>query len=154
MTFLIRKMKWWRGNIRWKNRSLIAGESDRNSDLSDLQQALEFLGPQFPHLPAWDERHHSCLQATAPCMTDCGKKAPHRGFPGVSVAKNPPANARDVGSIPGSGRSHMCRATEPVCHYWACALEPTHLNYWSLHTLDFRLHSKKSHHSEKPTHHN
>ena len=27
------------------------------------------------------------------------------GFPCSSVAKNPPANARDVGSIPGLGRS-------------------------------------------------
>ena len=27
------------------------------------------------------------------------------GFPGDSVVKNPPANARDIGSIPGSGRS-------------------------------------------------
>ena len=27
------------------------------------------------------------------------------GFPGVSVVKNPPANAGDLGSIPGSGRS-------------------------------------------------
>ena len=27
------------------------------------------------------------------------------GFPGGSVVKNLPANARDVGSIPGSGRS-------------------------------------------------
>ena len=27
------------------------------------------------------------------------------GFPGGSVAKNPPANAGDPGSIPGSGRS-------------------------------------------------
>ena len=30
-----------------------------------------------------------------------------RGFPGVSVVKNPPANVRDMGSIPNSGRSHM-----------------------------------------------
>ena len=28
-----------------------------------------------------------------------------RGFPGGSVVKNPPANAGDTGSIPGSGRS-------------------------------------------------
>ena len=28
-----------------------------------------------------------------------------RGFPGGSVVKNPPANAGDVSSIPGSGRS-------------------------------------------------
>ena len=27
------------------------------------------------------------------------------GFPGGSVVKNPPANAGDVGSIPGTGRS-------------------------------------------------
>ena len=27
------------------------------------------------------------------------------GFPGGSVVKNPPANAGDMGSIPGSGRS-------------------------------------------------
>ena len=29
------------------------------------------------------------------------------GFPGGSVVKNPPASARDVGSIPGLGKSHM-----------------------------------------------
>ena len=28
------------------------------------------------------------------------------GFPGGTVVKNLPANARDLGSIPGSGRSH------------------------------------------------
>ena len=28
-----------------------------------------------------------------------------RGFPGGSVVKNPPANAGDMGSIPGLGRS-------------------------------------------------
>ena len=28
-----------------------------------------------------------------------------RGFPGGLVVKNPPANARDAGSIPQSGRS-------------------------------------------------
>ena len=29
----------------------------------------------------------------------------HLGFPGCSVVKNLPANAQDVGSIPGLGRS-------------------------------------------------
>ena len=29
----------------------------------------------------------------------------YRGFPGGSVVKNPPANAEDVGSVPGLGRS-------------------------------------------------
>ena len=27
------------------------------------------------------------------------------GFPGGSVVKNPPANAGDVGSVPGSGKA-------------------------------------------------
>ena len=29
------------------------------------------------------------------------------GFPGGPVVKNPPANARDTGLIPGLGKSHM-----------------------------------------------
>ena len=29
------------------------------------------------------------------------------GFPGAPVVKNPPCNARDTGSIPDLGRSHM-----------------------------------------------
>ena len=31
-------------------------------------------------------------------------------FPGGTVVKNPPANAGDTGSIPGSGISHMPRS--------------------------------------------
>ena len=30
-----------------------------------------------------------------------------RDFPGGTVVKNPPANAGDMGSSPGSGKSHM-----------------------------------------------
>ena len=30
-----------------------------------------------------------------------------RDFPGGTVVKNPPANAGDMGSRPGPGRSHM-----------------------------------------------
>ena len=29
------------------------------------------------------------------------------GFPGGPVVKNPPANAADMGSVPGQGMSHM-----------------------------------------------
>ena len=35
------------------------------------------------------------------------KKYYARDFPGGSVVKNPPANAGDMGSSPGPGRSHM-----------------------------------------------
>ena len=34
-----------------------------------------------------------------------------KGFPGGSVAKNPPANAGDTGSSPDPGRSHMSRGS-------------------------------------------
>ena len=34
-------------------------------------------------------------------------KIDNQGFPGGAVVKNPPANAGDMGSIPGLGRSHV-----------------------------------------------
>ena len=34
-------------------------------------------------------------------------KQAERDFPGGAVVKNPPANAGDMGSSPGPGRSHM-----------------------------------------------
>ena len=55
-----------------------------------------------------------------------------------------------------------CRATKSVCHsYWACALEPMSHNYWAhvpqllkpMH-LKLVLRNKRSHHNEKPIHHN
>ena len=33
----------------------------------------------------------------------------YRGFPGGAVVKNPTANAGEMGSSPGPGRSHMPR---------------------------------------------
>ena len=33
-----------------------------------------------------------------------------RDLPGGAVVKNPPANARDTGSSPGPGRSHMLQS--------------------------------------------
>ena len=46
------------------------------------------------------------------------------GLHGGAVIKNPPANAEDMGSSPGPGRSHMLQS------------------------------NKRSHHNEKPMHHN
>ena len=51
------------------------------------------------------------------------------------MVKNPPANAGDVGSIPGPGRPHMHYACVPQ------ALEPV-------------LYSRRSHCNEKLAHHN
>ena len=33
-----------------------------------------------------------------------------RNFPGGAVVENPPANAGDMGSIPGPGGSHMSQS--------------------------------------------
>ena len=56
------------------------------------------------------------------------------------MVKNPPANAEDMGSIPGVGYAmtqlNPCAATtEPAC------LQPV-------------PHNKRSHHKEKPSHYN
>ena len=37
-------------------------------------------------------------------------KINYRDFPGGTVVKNPPANAGDMGSSSGPGRSHMPRS--------------------------------------------
>ena len=53
------------------------------------------------------------------------KRGGRRGFPNSSVVKNLPDNAGNMGSIPDPGRSHMPRATKPMCrNYRVCALEP------------------------------
>ena len=82
-------------------------------------------------------------------------KKPPKGFPGGAVVGNLPANTRDMGSSPGLGGSHMpwsnsarapqllslcSRAHEPQLLKPAC-LEPVLCN-------------KRSHHNEKPVHHN
>ena len=40
------------------------------------------------------------------------QKNTQRDFPGGTVVKNPPANAVDVGSSPGPGRTHMLRSSQ------------------------------------------
>ena len=47
--------------------------------------------------------------------------------------KNLPANAGDMGSIPGLKDPTCHEATKPVRHnYGACTLEPAIHNYWAL----------------------
>ena len=93
-----------------------------------------------------------------------------RDFPGDAVVKNLPANAGDMGSIPGPGRPHMpwsnqarvpqllslcSRAREPQL------MKPAHCNY-SAHVLqllkpahlDPVLCNKRSHCNKKPAQHN
>ena len=59
------------------------------------------------------------------------------GFPGGSVVKNPPANARDTGSITDPGGSQSHRAMKPMHHHcWACTLQPGSPNCWSPGALE------------------
>ena len=51
------------------------------------------------------------------------------GFPGVSVVKNLPANARDVGSILGSGRSPRKVNGNPL--QYSCLENPMDRGVWS-----------------------
>ena len=50
------------------------------------------------------------------------------GFPGGSVEKNPPANARDISSVPGSGRSPGEGNGNPF-HYF-CLENPMDRGAW------------------------
>ena len=50
------------------------------------------------------------------------------GFPGASVVKNLPANAGDVGSIPGSGRSPGVRNGNPL--QYSCMGNPINRGAW------------------------
>ena len=50
------------------------------------------------------------------------------GFPGGSVVKNPPANAGDVGLMPGSGRSPGEGNSTPL--YFSCLENPMDRKLW------------------------
>ena len=86
-----------------------------------------------------------------------------KGFPGSSRVKNQPANARDIGLIPDSGRSHTIqedctrrRACKPMRHnYSVCNIEtattdPTCHNYGSAHAPGPMIGNKRSHCNERP----
>ena len=50
------------------------------------------------------------------------------GFPGGSVVENPPANAGDAGSIPGSGRSPREGNGNPL--QYSCLRNPMDRRTW------------------------
>ena len=74
-------------------------------------------------------------------------------FPGGTVEKNLPANARDIGSIPGLERCHMSRSNKAWC------ATTSELALQSPQTATTEAHvprpcNKRSHHNEKPVRHN
>ena len=56
-----------------------------------------------------------------------------RSFPGSSVVKNVPANARDVGSVPGSGRSPGEGNAKPLQYF--CLGNPINRGAWQATVL-------------------
>ena len=81
---------------------------------------------------------------------------------GGTVVKNPPAIAGDMVQALVQEDPTSWGATNPVHHnLWACILEPMSHNYGArmpqllkpMH-IEPVLHSKRSHLSEKPAHHN
>ena len=50
------------------------------------------------------------------------------GISDGSVVKNPPANAGDVGSVPGSGRSPGARNGNPL--QYSCLANPMYRGAW------------------------
>ena len=54
--------------------------------------------------------------------------SPEGDFPGGSVVKNPPADAGDVGSIPGSGRSPGEENGNPL--QYSCQRNPMDRGAW------------------------
>ena len=65
-----------------------------------LQLSSELYLTFICMLAVWNLRTHSPVD----------EKMRFRDFPGGAVVENPPANAGDMGSIPGPGRSHMPRS--------------------------------------------
>ena len=71
-------------------------------------------------------------------------------FLGGPVVKNPPANAGDLGSIPGPGRSPILQGSKPICHnYWACDLQQEKSVQWEARTVQWRKPTAKTQPSQK-----
>ena len=62
------------------------------------------------------------------CIHVCVYIHEYRGFPGDSVVKNPPANAEDLGLIPGLGRSPGKRNGNPL--RYSCMGNPLDRGAW------------------------
>ena len=73
-------------------------------------------------------------------------KIPHGDFPGGPVVESPPANAGDMGSIPGLGSSHTLQEN---C---VSQLLSPQVATTEAHHLEPVLRNKRSHCNEKPAH--
>ena len=99
-----------------------------NSHLLSHAVSLPFPSVLFP-IPAhpWTLYLISLLVGD-PSPPQSIEFTPSEGFPGDSVVKNPPANAGDLGSIPGSGRSPGEGNGSPL--QYSCLEKPKDRGTW------------------------
>ncbi|KAJ8782452.1 hypothetical protein J1605_010160 [Eschrichtius robustus] len=79
--------------------------------------------------PDSSSRASNWPEASPAALPNLTHKTLNRGFPGGAVVENLPANAGDMGSSPGLGRSHMPRSN------WAREPQLLSLRVWSLTSL-------------------
>ena len=58
----------------------------------------------------------SLLKSSCQTFLFSSHKMVPRDVPGGAAVKNLPANAKDTGSSPRPGRSHVLQSNKPVCH--------------------------------------
>ena len=75
-----------------------------------------------------------------------------KGFPGGSGVKNPPASARDAGSVPDPRRSHILQS--PGTTAIELCSRAQELQLPGPYARGSVLRNKRSHGNEKPGHHN
>ena len=93
--------------------------------MSDITRCLS--SSDSPHL-VWSFLVRSMLLQMALFDSLSWLRSIPWGFPGGSVVKNPAANARDVGSIPGSGRSPGGGHGNPL--QYSCLENPVDRGAW------------------------
>ena len=96
-----------------------------DSFLSCWKENFQNLRHNFQNLNDIWLPNYLCLKQTKKSNYKSSKNT-FGGFPGGAVVENLPANARDTGSSPGLGRSHMPRSG------WAREPQLLSLRIWSL----------------------
>ena len=74
--------------------------------LEQIKFAAKWVCPPSPARLRFDSLSHNEMEMSWHQKSDVGD------FPSGTVVKNPPANAGDMGSSPGPGRSHMPRSNQ------------------------------------------